>query len=56
MSPKKKKKTKKKTTQKQKSIVKMVKNVCENCGHTTIENHCKLICPKCGASRDCSDP
>ncbi|MBX6365618.1 MAG: hypothetical protein IRZ00_17250 [Gemmatimonadetes bacterium] len=30
--------------------------VCDLCGATMYELHCKLICPACGYTRDCSDP
>ena len=30
---------------------------CELCGFPlAIERHCKIICPNCGFTRDCSDP
>jgi len=30
---------------------------CELCGFTLfVERHCKVICPNCGYTRDCSDP
>ncbi len=29
---------------------------CELCGSEMFGLHCKLICPKCGYRRDCSDP
>lgn len=29
---------------------------CWVCGTTMREIHCKLICPHCGYTRDCSDP
>ena len=29
---------------------------CDICGSTMIEAHCKLRCPNCGYTRDCSDP
>jgi hypothetical protein len=29
---------------------------CEVCGHPSLDRHCKIVCPKCGAIRDCSDP
>ena len=28
---------------------------CLRCGYVVEEVHCKLICPRCGATRDCSD-
>ncbi len=30
--------------------------VCERCGERMQEIHCKIICPRCGYTRDCSDP
>lgn len=30
--------------------------VCEICGAEMFESHCKIICPRCGYRRDCSDP
>jgi rubrerythrin len=30
--------------------------VCDVCGAEMLEIHCKLICPRCGFTRDCSDP
>ena len=29
---------------------------CEICGQRTSERHCKIVCPNCGYTRDCSDP
>ncbi len=29
---------------------------CEICGATMIERNCKIRCPNCGFTRDCSDP
>ena len=29
---------------------------CDICGHEMIEHNCELICPNCGARRDCTDP
>jgi len=29
---------------------------CERCGERMEEVHCKIVCKKCGLSRDCSDP
>ena len=29
---------------------------CDVCGTATFELHCRIICPRCGAQRDCSDP
>lgn len=30
--------------------------VCWVCGYPTLETHCKIVCPNCGFTRDCSDP
>jgi predicted RNA-binding Zn-ribbon protein involved in translation (DUF1610 family) len=30
--------------------------LCDSCGATMIELHCKLRCDNCGFMRDCSDP
>jgi hypothetical protein len=30
--------------------------VCDLCGGTMYERHCRIICPTCGYQRDCSDP
>ena len=30
--------------------------VCDVCGAEMLEIHCKIICPRCGFMRDCSDP
>jgi hypothetical protein len=30
--------------------------VCDLCGATMDERHCKLVCRQCGYMRDCSDP
>ena len=30
--------------------------VCELCGGTAYERHCKILCLNCGYQRDCSDP
>ncbi|MFQ5521937.1 MAG: hypothetical protein ACE5FK_11095 [Candidatus Methylomirabilia bacterium] len=30
--------------------------ICEGCGEPMQEIHCKIICPRCGYTRDCSDP
>lgn len=32
------------------------RHVCERCGETMVEQKCKILCPRCGYSRDCSDP
>lgn len=29
---------------------------CDLCGATMQDIHCKLVCPDCGYTRDCSDP
>ncbi len=29
---------------------------CEICGTPILDRHCKMVCPNCGAMRDCSDP
>jgi len=29
---------------------------CDACGGPTVERHCKVICTRCGHTRDCSDP
>ncbi len=29
---------------------------CDVCGGPTAERNCKVICLRCGYSRDCSDP
>jgi len=30
---------------------------CELCGFPLfLEHHCKIVCPNCGFTRDCSDP
>ena len=31
-------------------------HICDVCGAEMLEIHCKLICPRCGFTRDCSDP
>jgi hypothetical protein len=31
-------------------------NSCEFCGHPSLDRHCKVVCSRCGAVRDCSDP
>ena len=30
--------------------------ICERCGERMQEIHCKIVCPRCGYTRDCSDP
>lgn len=29
---------------------------CWVCGAAVTERHCKIVCPRCGFMRDCSDP
>lgn len=29
---------------------------CELCGEPQLDRHCKVVCPRCGSIRDCSDP
>ena len=29
---------------------------CDVCGAPTFELHCKVICKRCGYTRDCGDP
>ncbi len=29
---------------------------CERCGAEMYDLHCKIVCPRCGYKRDCSDP
>ena len=29
---------------------------CWVCGAEVTDRHCKIICPRCGFMRDCSDP
>lgn len=33
-----------------------VGHVCNVCGERMREIHCKIVCPRCGYTRDCSDP
>ncbi|QYJ15350.1 hypothetical protein Rxycam_01171 [Rubrobacter xylanophilus DSM 9941] len=33
-----------------------VRAECEVCGARMFGLHCKLVCPRCGFRRDCSDP
>ena len=33
-----------------------VERECPRCGTRMAEQKCKLTCPKCGATADCSDP
>ncbi len=30
--------------------------VCDLCGTSMLDRHCKLVCQGCGYVRDCSDP
>jgi len=30
--------------------------ICNVCGEPMREIHCKIVCPRCGYTRDCSDP
>ena len=30
--------------------------ICEICGGAMVEQKCKIKCPNCGFTRDCSDP
>ena len=30
--------------------------VCEICGGQMVQRQCKISCPNCGFTRDCSDP
>ncbi len=30
--------------------------VCERCGERMDEQKCKIVCRRCGFTRDCSDP
>ncbi|MBM3948719.1 MAG: hypothetical protein FJ312_05670 [SAR202 cluster bacterium] len=30
--------------------------LCDICGAVMLEDHCKMRCPACGYTRDCSDP
>ncbi|MEK7709237.1 MAG: hypothetical protein AAB324_00700 [candidate division NC10 bacterium] len=30
--------------------------ICNVCGEPMQEIHCKIICSRCGYTRDCSDP
>lgn len=29
---------------------------CDLCGAPMLDRHCRLVCPRCGYQRDCSDP
>jgi len=31
-------------------------DACDVCGGPTYERNCKVICTRCGYTRDCSDP
>ncbi|HYY47820.1 MAG TPA: hypothetical protein VFA17_03960 [Thermoplasmata archaeon] len=31
-------------------------DTCDVCGGPTIERNCKVICRRCGYTRDCGDP
>ncbi len=31
-------------------------HVCSRCGERMYESHRKIICPRCGYTRDCTDP
>ena len=31
-------------------------HTCTVCGEPMREIHCKIVCPQCGYTRDCSDP
>jgi len=31
-------------------------DACDVCGGPTVERNCKVICGRCGYTRDCSDP
>ena len=33
-----------------------VRGLCDVCSAPTAEVHCKVVCPNCGFTRDCSDP
>ena len=30
-------------------------HLCDRCGFEMVEQHCKIVCPNCGARWDCSD-
>jgi hypothetical protein len=32
------------------------RHVCDRCGEPMDERQCKILCPRCGFCRDCSDP
>ena len=36
--------------------VEEVRMTCDICGPAMLARHCKLLCPSCGYTRDCSDP
>jgi hypothetical protein len=31
-------------------------HICDRCGDRMEERKCKIVCARCGYSRDCSDP
>lgn len=31
-------------------------HLCIRCGERMYESHCKIICPRCGFFKDCTDP
>src|SRR5437879_4676224 len=31
-------------------------HLCERCGERMEEQKCKIVCPRCGMTRDCADP
>jgi len=31
-------------------------HLCDRCGERMEEIQCKIVCPRCGYTRDCSDP
>jgi len=33
-----------------------IEDPCDVCGGPTFERQCKVICRRCGYTRDCSDP
>lgn len=33
-----------------------VERECPRCGEPMVERQCKVVCEKCGASADCTDP
>jgi len=30
--------------------------ICDVCGAPALEIHCKIVCRRCGYTRDCGDP